>query len=395
MAEDWGLASLIVALCALTLTLSPVSLGFIASVISPILSTIWPSLGKCETFEWTDIPDGALHTCEHPPQSCSHVGAQITPESWEAAASHFFAFRRGNFVRKPKQLSLTTRYIRTDTKTLKAFLSLLNGHALYETGRSFQIVFKPVGGLTTAYVKIQRGLPNSLNHFCRLDVTKREMELIFQGYPPWYQNPLSVGRGRHVTHPIIDESDLHRGGWIFAVGLSPTRPTLGNFLEIKGGSMLIVERGLRRVIRCLKNLELAFYGELRVSAAHTLVEGLHWWYAVGGGYGPSRARELFYKAGFKDLLVGPDFIEGLTDSQIITGMKVFNYDEPLTDKEITQLRPVLESVVRASVLGVRKVIDHVGIPIISTEEIMPCSLPPELTNDGYVYVRERWDSLED
>src|SRR5271156_141202 len=197
MADDWGLATIVVALCAITLILSTVSLNFIASIISAVLSAAWPPLAKCERFEWLHIPDGPLHKCPFPPQFCNHLGP--TPDgtrSWERAITNFFAIRRGNFVRKPKQLSFSTTYIRTDTKTLKVFLSLLNvreNFVAFNMGEApFRVVFKQVEGLMTAYIQIQRPLPTHISSTYRLDVTKREMELILQGYPPWYQNPLSL-----------------------------------------------------------------------------------------------------------------------------------------------------------------------------------------------------------
>lgn len=400
MAQDWALASLIVALSAIALTISPASLEFISSIVRPLVSAIRPSLGKCETFEWAQIPDGPLHTCTYPPHTCKHIGVHDASQSWENALTEFFAIKRSNFVRKPKQLSLGTTYIRTDVKTLKSFMSLLNtSEALnpWDVGEvPLRIVFKPVEGLMTAYAQIRRDLPTILSDEYRLDVTKHEMELIFRGYPPWYQNPLSIEGGRHVQHPIVDESDLSRGGWIVAVGLSPTRPVTRHFLERQNRSLVIVERAIERVICCLKNLETAFPGVGMVPSAHTVVRQVHARIGGGFGYSGSHLHRLFVVAGFERLVTRrhpPKFIKGLTDEQIITTMKVFNYDEPLTTDEITQLRPVLESVVQACLLGVFKVVNH--LYVIGARKDRPCPLPPELDNDGLVYIRERWESLED
>jgi hypothetical protein len=254
----------------------------------------------------------------------------------------------------------------------------------------------------TAYIKIERLLPAQVSSTYRLNITKREMELILQGYPPWYQNPLSLPGGRHVPHPIVEESDLSRGGWVVAVGLSPTRPIATDFMERKDGSVVILDRALGRVAQCLGNIQRAFPEEGRVSTARSLVEDVI--SMIGSfGYSGSHLHFLYERANFKDCIADPArprgrrnlpiFTEGLTDRQIMRTLKVLNYDEQLTDDEASELRPVLQTVLQASMCGVFKVVIH--LYVVGARRSRPCVLPPELETDGLIYVRERWESLED
>jgi len=50
MADDLALATIVVAIVALALTISPTSTGFLVRIFSTILRTVWPSLGRCEAL---------------------------------------------------------------------------------------------------------------------------------------------------------------------------------------------------------------------------------------------------------------------------------------------------------------------------------------------------------
>jgi len=394
MADSLGLATLIVALCAIAFTLSPVSINFAVGIFSTVLRATYPSLGTCERLEWQDVPDGPLHTCSLP-RSCNHIGtADITP-SWERTIATFFRMRRRNFVRKPKQLHLTTTYIRTDTKTLRVFLSLLNLRTVSnprDVGEEpFRIVFKEVEGILTAYMQIRQPPPIHINGIYRLDVTKREMELILQGYPPWYQNPLRLPAGRAVHHPIRDQSDLSRGGWIVAVGLSPTLPVAAECMDKKEGSVAIVDQALDRVIHCLENLEKAFPEQERVSVACRVAKKLR---SRHGRFGFSRSSFIYL---FKDVILRagelPDLINDWTYQQINTVMAVFSQYEPLTSEQTAELRPILETALRVALFGVYQVFKHLYVSGLRDD--LPYIAPPHLERHDFVYVRERWVSVED
>jgi hypothetical protein len=396
MAQEWGLPSLIVALCAIVLTVSPISIQILLKITRPLLILLWPQSGRCESFEWAQISDGPLHTCSDPPRVCAHVGSDETERTFENVFAAFFALKCGTFVRKPKQLRLDTKYIRTDAKTLKVFLSLVNTRdvlSAFNVGEApLEIAFQKVEGLTTAYLTVQRDFPPNLPRHYRLDASKHEMDLMLLGYPPWYQNPLVVGGGRHVPHPILDESDLHRGGWIVAVGFSPTRPINRHFWTKEERSEIVL-RATDRIVTCFENLERAFPDEAIVPLAARVVQQVHKSQGKGFGYSGSHLRTIFDAGGFECRRSGRIFSNELSDEQIVSTMNVFSYNRALTPDEISLLGSKLETCIRACLLGVSEVFFHLFV--VGERHDRPVPIPPELEGGGFIYVREKWKSLED
>jgi hypothetical protein len=401
MADEWGLPALIVALCAIVLTVSPVSLHFFASLVRPVVVLLWPRSGRCESLDWHQVPDGPLHKCCDPARTCSHVGDIASPKTFESMLTGFFAIKRGTYVRKPKQLRLDTQYYRTDTKTLKVFLALLNTREVFSafnmSDEPFRLVFQPVGSLMTAYMTVKTSVPAPRFGHYRLDVSKLEMELILQGYPPWYQNPMQLGRGREVQHPILDESDLSRGGWIIAVGLSPTLPITRHFWT-KADKLKIVDRALNRIVACFANIELAYPGNPAVAKAHTVAKLVQKSSKSGFGYSGSHLMMLYREHGFDALITSAlrgstELVEDLSDEQAVTAMNVFSFDEKLAQDQVAILEDRLEIVLQVCLLGVFKVLYH--LYVVGSRHDRPCPIPVELEGDGYIYVRERWAAVED
>jgi hypothetical protein len=125
-------------------------------------------------------------------------------------------------VRKLKDLDLGTRYIRTDPIVLKAIYFLFHRLAASEYHESgARIVIEDFGSTTTGYIT-PGPLPIS---YSRIELTKKELERILDGYPPWYSEYLILANGDSIPHPIKSMDDVARGGWIVAIGLSSTRPT--------------------------------------------------------------------------------------------------------------------------------------------------------------------------
>jgi hypothetical protein len=309
-------------------------------------------------------------------------------QTWERIIASF-TIRRGNTVRKPKQLSPTTTYIRTDTTTLKVLLSLLNVGE-----EAIRVIFQEVEGLLTAYIQLRRPFPTDFRRPYRLDV-RNEMELILQGYPPWYQNPLSLPNNRYIPHPILHPSDLSRGGWIVAVGLSPTVPVAPDFMDRDSdGRVVIVDRALDRMVHCLETLEKAFPEEQSVSTAHRLMQYVRFIRRFGysGSYLNALFRHSNFEQGRQRWYAFRESTEGLTNQQIGTAMQVFSRYTPPTNDDITELRPVLKTALRAALVGTHQVLSHF---YVADGRPQPYVLPPNLIKDGLVYIRERWPSLED
>ena len=184
---------------------------------------LYPAVSQCEQLEWLDVPDGQL---VHSEEVMQNTGTQTQgcldttlgstfQQAWVSAP------RRNKTVKKPKALSLKMRYVRIDTKLLKAFL-LLNGCSVYT------IKFREVDGILTAHL---RNIPSYVETYTR---TKREIELILEGYPPQYVETIRIAPVHQtssnqiqpasnqwlcIPSPIQERADINRGGWIIAAAL--------------------------------------------------------------------------------------------------------------------------------------------------------------------------------
>lgn len=170
-----------------------------------------------------DVPDGLLvHSEEVKPTTGTHVQGCldftlgfIFQQAWVSAP------RRNKSVIKPKSLSLKMRHVRIDKKLLKAFL-LMKGYSEHT------IKFREVNGIMTAHLC---NIPSYPKLYSR---TKREIELILEGYPPQYVETIripQVGQTASdqmqsasnqwlcIPSPIQERADINRGGWIIAAAL--------------------------------------------------------------------------------------------------------------------------------------------------------------------------------
>src|SRR5256885_5487230 len=122
---QWDMAAVIVAMIGVPLMLSPATLSMLRAAYRLVLQCLRPISGRCERLEWSDIPEGVLRVCG---ANCPRPGSWITPHDncWNSSIGSTFprawssAARREKWVRKPKQLDPTKKYIRTDVRTIKA-----------------------------------------------------------------------------------------------------------------------------------------------------------------------------------------------------------------------------------------------------------------------------------
>lgn len=193
----------------------------IKSVIHRMQRFILPHGATCQRLEWQDIPDGQLcgqlepfravrhsdysyrhfHPFEHHDKEC------LKSSLWKVFehAGHEKAQR----VRKPYPLDPAKQYIRTDRKTLEAFLLLSHTNV---------IQFHVVEGILTAHLPVIDSISNSSVGELH-NRTKHEVEMILRGYPPFYLQEITVTRQTKVLSPILEMEDTRRGGWILGVGL--------------------------------------------------------------------------------------------------------------------------------------------------------------------------------
>ncbi|KAH7303233.1 hypothetical protein B0I35DRAFT_498671 [Stachybotrys elegans] len=214
---SWDALAAVVALIGLRVILAGPATALLSIIANYCQRLFWHQGSTCERLEWSDIKEGplrdaipqrnnfdvdhyAIQSFKHCDKRCldSTLG-QVFQYSW------IHASRREKRVFKPYQLSPAKKYVRTDAKTLKAFVML---------GHGVRVKLTRVGGVLTAHLGVDSESQPQLH-----SRTKKEVDMILQGYPPFYLEKIVVTDTVHVPSPIQSRDDITRGGWIVGVGL--------------------------------------------------------------------------------------------------------------------------------------------------------------------------------
>ena len=423
---SWDTFAVIVALVAIPLTTSPNVLQAIKSIYLFLYRKLYPITAQCERLQWADVPDGYLFTCFDDCRGSSHLS--LDADCLESTLGSFFRrawvspSRRNKKVPKPKQLSLETRYVRVDTKLLRAYL-LMNPF-LHNNIR-----FHGLGGVLTAHLvkkyrhrlKSQRHIP----HICNL--TKREIELILEGYPPDYseqivipQDQLSTKPTRRVSvpSPIREWADIHRGGWIIGTALhrdfkdlQMTKagmddrwiPRIGHVMQSTTfqadgrttDDFLPRQRAVLRVRHVFYSIIEAMPDEEELVKAALEFINLLFKPPYGEDsfpcpykhFSPSIFRRTVREARLYQLSTPSTdyfsrrFAARLSGTEWTRAMNIFNQFDPLSPEDIDFLRPRLVHVLQAAATGVWDVYRRRRG---GKSPVLPDV--PELREGGYVYI---------
>ncbi|KAI2630747.1 hypothetical protein GGR54DRAFT_167462 [Hypoxylon sp. NC1633] len=188
-------------------------------------------------LQWQDIPQGRVHQCSSQGvwySTCSHHTAQHRQdkECWKSSASLASCFTRAWEIstRKPQYVTLIpdglppeSRFLCTDARTVLAFalctagkVKSLDWHPQTLSFDSTRIECETLLNKKTTVAHL-RGTFQSER--CQM-LTKATLERMLSGYPPWYRETYTTRAKIDVPFPIASESDIPRGGWIIAVGLT-------------------------------------------------------------------------------------------------------------------------------------------------------------------------------
>ncbi|KAK5054589.1 hypothetical protein LTR84_001480 [Exophiala bonariae] len=228
----WDIFAALVAIVALPLMVNQATIQLLSKLLGLLMRRIWPKDALCEVLEWRDVPDGLLHNCENLAEGqCTCTSLQALHE--EPSTTHEECFsetlgtvfgkawvspsRRQKVVRKPHALEFRRPYIRTDRTTLRAYVMLCQPAQEYGD-KSKVVTFKKVDGILTAHLHTGGDDGFAVIHIPTL--TKRELECIMKGYPPFYRESIQFEDGRKLKTPIASKEDGLRGGWIVGVGLT-------------------------------------------------------------------------------------------------------------------------------------------------------------------------------
>ncbi|KAL8670627.1 MAG: hypothetical protein Q9168_004838 [Polycauliona sp. 1 TL-2023] len=237
-------------------------------------------------------------------------------------------------IPKPKHLALNRRYIQTDVMTLLAF-------ALCSTERE-----PSFGNIRIREAEDLLIVKMKASGIHRLDTTKKCLEARILGYPPWYREHLTVAHGPIIPHPIKDRDDIHRAGWILAVGLSQSIP-----LSSTEPAIDYMDKPVKRVLSKLKSeIQPHFPENPTLKAAILAIE-----YMLQARTGSGVERYLTAK-------LHPSFERDVTatlaGSECVFAMSMFNKVGPLAELDKSRLAPILEPVVDAAFRGCYIVIQY-------------------------------------
>ena len=346
---DWDLAGNIAAVVAvlyLPFILSPTAYGALERSGRWLAKGLWPAGSYCRCLSWDDVPEGKIHECPNSTRSYPfpfHTDCFCPAESLQKTFTKAFAAPNGRqkFVEKPKQLAFNRRYVRTDAMTLLAFIF----SSTNDTISSHDINLETIDTISIASVHCAGRI--------RSDVTKKTLEGIIAGYPPWYRERLVVAHGPVVPHPIQNRDDIYRAGWVVSVGLSKTEP----LPQLVRDKRSIYEddhyeyRPVKRVLEKMRDdIQPHFPGNQTLKAAISAVEYL---IQRQTGSGVERYLTPELHKDLRDIHTSP-----LSGSDCVFAMSLFNKVGNLSEADRRRLSPIMTPVLDAAFRGSYQVVQH-------------------------------------
>lgn len=429
----WDEFAALVALVAIPMMLSPLAIPVMKAIPEYLYTIIYPDTTRCERLQWSYVPDGFLSLCKDS-HGCNGLHMQSSSTTYgELALEQVFqrawvsASRRNITVTKPKQLDLHKKYIRMDTTAMQAYILMCQAR--------HSVDLRVQDGLLMAHLvgsRYRTRIP--------CDLTKQELSLIIEGYPPCYRESvrlitqearqessaaMSQSSMISIPSPIQEQRDIYRGGWILAEGLSRTMPRhtsdgprgTGHVMEEMKYTcrdhirfdFVPRQQAVTRVRHVLEMIREAFPGQdAVVITALKIIQpffqsGNPDWSMPGinirfNDETPSQLAigELVSKSGGiswlrsfvrKSELFGPEgttfwnmsFLAQLPPTSWSRVLQIFDRFGPLTPDERTFLSPILRPVLRAAGRGICLVMTDDHIARSRVPEI------PELDKDRYIY----------
>jgi hypothetical protein len=359
----------IIALIGLPLMLSNSATWLISRIVSRLMRLLLAKGSTCECLEWSHIPDGPLRennpkpTRRHPhdqnetpyfdhdSQQCldSTLG-KVFQKAWTSPQ------QRNRRVFKPLQLSARKRYVRIDEKVLMAYFLLTRASPKH-------VQFEEIDGVQTLHLTAH----NAQLHFR----TKHEIDMILQGYPPFYLAKIDVSDTVVVDSPISSYDDIARAGWIVAIALDSHRtPPLkthnmedgcevpksweqwtGQMRRPPNWLFTTMVNSVKRFGQVLENLQTAFPDDERVQCALQIFSDL-----ITGEYDvsntePQKRLRLYPSLGNDEYYQTRDYRLALRKDQWELAMSAFNPLGPLTQEAKDLFRDFMVPILQAAMVG--------------------------------------------
>lgn len=377
--NSWEIATIVlaaltflVALLVIPLFISERGNQFVGNLRDKFYKKIRPETALCKKLLWNDI--SALHTCvpENGCQQPPHLEHQATARCYRETLRSVFDFDWDGLVQVPKpwELDSNREFLRTDVRTILAFLlcsANSNSTPQYNFNErrlqlgEIDIVLNDCNVVLVAHIR-------SANRPITFKIAKKDVDMIASGYPPFYRENFDLGFGDTLSFPIKEERDTQRGGWVIAVGLMPVEtvgsrtlkePPLAVFIDNDGsGSSMHSQsrpfiRALRRVHDVIAKYFSAAFPE--DTSINSVVAKLN--VVTKNERFPVSSLDLNDILSFASTLIREEG-KNMTRTQCEMAMNVFNSSTPLTSEQVDQLKPVLNIVLNVALNGVCRVIEY-------------------------------------
>lgn len=177
--------------------------------------------------------------------------------------------------------------------------------------------------------------------------------MILQGYPPFYQEEIvPYANDGSFSYPDMTNGGIRRGGWVVAVALSPREPTR---MYITQTGDVAFDPSCCRVRDVVERvISPAFPGSTSVSSALACLSRMCN-LQTGSGYGESISCDDLRRSASECLFRS---IFSVQDCEF--AVSLFDHLDPLSQQQISRLRPLLVPVLAAAIVGVRDVYQYVN-----------------------------------
>jgi hypothetical protein len=182
-------------------------------------------------------------------------------------------------------------------------------------------------------------------------LTKKEIEMILSGYPPYYRETVLLDGAFPIPFPIQKESEIRRAGWVLLVGFSSVKPlalyradTESEYDTRSSSAGQAYRDAVKRVTDVLSTSILPkFPDNQNVSAALNAILTI---------LGAKTSSGTMFRFN------GPINEPRPTPAQYNMVIKIFDDYRELSPQEVEDLSPILNRVLAAAFKGSRKVIDY-------------------------------------
>jgi hypothetical protein len=267
-------------------------------------------------------------------------------------------------VDRPSYLEVNKDYLRIDADVLMAaiFLGVRvfgsdTQRAYFGVGSSFAFRYGTFSGRFRRYeIENDSYIVGQISGFPLHEtvplrfrgIRKDDLRAIANGYPPFYRQTFTAHSGVEIDHPVRTMRDIHRAGWVAAIGFSSDLPVHVYNARYKSA----YQEACDRVRQMLKRLQSEYSAnavyspllEVAVRAVRMMNQN-----SSGSGL-PS----IVHGTVFQHCDDGRDIGTNLNAAQLRFALKLFNdYSEgSLSADERDRLEPILEEILKATVNGI-------------------------------------------